>query len=205
MHVGFFFKGLLTGIAVGVPIGPIGILCLQRTLSKGREYGLVSGLGGATADALIGLIAASGLLYIQDVLLDYQDWLQFAGGALLCILGCRTFFSHPHGPKRPINGIGLLRAYTSVFFLTLTNPLILLWTIGLLVSLKVASTHGHPVHATLLMAGVFTGSATWWVILAAGLGWLRARSDHSVLIWVNRIGGIVLASFGMLLFMKVIF
>lgn len=204
MDVILFWKGLLAGLAVAAPVGPIGILCIQRALSKGREHGLVSGLGAATADALAGFVAASGLLFIETFLHNNQDWLQVAGGILLCVLGFRTFLSRPHPSSRPIDGLSFMRDFTSVFLLALTSPATILPMIMLLVGLKI-NLRGDMVHAALLMVGVFLGSISWWVVLSLVMGWLRAKSDMIILKWVNRIGGALLTGFGMLIFLRVLF
>ena len=205
MEVILFWKGLLAGLAVAAPVGPIGILCIQRSMAKGREYGLVSGIGAASADALCGFVAASGLLFIQEFLVKNQGWLQIAGGIFLLILGFRTFFSHPHPSGRPIDGIGLLRAFSSVFFLALTSPATILPMIMIFVGLKVTQINGNLFHSAMLVGGVFLGSVSWWVILALFTGWLRSKSDLGVLRLINRIGGAILAGFGVLIFLNLIF
>lgn len=201
----FFLKGLLTGFAVATPVGPIGILCIQRTLAKGREYGLVSGLGAATADAFWGFVAAFGLLFLEGFLTRHEEWLQLAGGLFLFILGVRTFLSRPHACTRPVCGMSLLRAFFSGFLITITSPVTLGSILLVYVALKVVSVSGNLTNALLLMSGVFLGSTIWWLIISIGMGHLRKRSDRRVLVWVNRVGGVALATFGFLIFMKLIF
>ena len=203
MDLDIFWKGLFAGMAVAAPVGPIGILCIQRSLAKGREYGLVSGLGAASADALYGFIAASGLIFIQSFMREHQNWFQSVSALFLLILGFRTFFSHPPPQERPIHGLGLLRAFTSSFFLAL-SPVTFLSITMVFVGFRVSQLDGNFLHSGLLVGGVFLGSASWWLILAGGMGWLRAKSDHNVLVWVNRIGGVILASFGILILIKML-
>lgn len=201
----FFLKGLLTGFAVATPVGPIGILCIQRTLAKGREYGLVSGLGAATADALWGFVAAFCLLFIESFLTRNEDWLQLVGALFLFILGVRTFRSRPHLSVRPVCGMSLLRAFFSGFLITMTSPVTLGSILLVFVFLKVVAVSGNLAHALLLTSGVFLGSTIWWLIISIGMGHLRQRSDRKVLVWVNRVGGAALATCGFLIFMKLIF
>lgn len=116
MNLFYFLKGLVIGFSVAAPVGPIGILCINRTLSKGRLHGFVSGLGAATADALYGCIAAFGLTFITTFLLTQKIWLQLIGGLFLCYLGVQTFRSQPAEHAAAAKGGGLLRSYTSVLF-----------------------------------------------------------------------------------------
>jgi len=95
MNLFYFLKGLVIGFSVAAPVGPIGILCINRTLSKGRLHGFVSGLGAATADALYGCIAAFGLTFITTFLLTQKSLLQLVGGLILSYLGVKTFLSQP--------------------------------------------------------------------------------------------------------------
>lgn len=204
MHLELFLKGLLAGVCVAVPVGPIGIICIQRTLAKGREHGLVSGLGAATADAIWAFIAASGMIFIHSFLNHNQKGLRILGALFLCFLGVRTFLAHPHPSGRPLNGIGLLRAFTSVFFLALTSPATFVPMVMLFVSLRVTQLEGNMLHAAMLMSGVFLGSISWWLVLAVMMGWIHAKSDVNVLRWVNHIGGVILFAFGLWIFCRVL-
>lgn len=201
LHFTLLWKGILTGLAVGVPVGPIGILCIQRTLAKGREYGLVSGLGGASADAIFGFIACSCLVFVQPFMKEHQEALQMIGGVFLCLLGVRTFISRPHFGDRPINGIGLLRAFSTAFIYTLTNWHILWLIVTAFAAFRVAAadTNGDLLHTMILVGGIFAGSAFWGLLIAGGTGYLRARSDRNVLIWVNHIGGVLLGLIGVVI------
>lgn len=204
MDLELFLKGLLAGVCVAVPVGPTGIVCIQRTLAKGREHGLVSGLGAATADAIWAFIAASGMIFIHSFLDNHQKSLQILGALFLCFLGVRTFFAHPHPSGRPLNGFGLLRAFTSVFFLALASPATFVPMFMLFVSLRVTQLEGNIVHAAMLMSGVFLGSISWWLVLAVMMGWIHAKSDVNVLRWVNHIGGVILFAFGLWIICRVI-
>src|SRR5512147_916819 len=121
-----FLQGLILGFSIAAPVGPIGVLCIRRTLADGRMSGLVSGLGAATADAIYGSVAAFGLTFISGFLIDQKLWLGLLGGAFLCYLGLRTFLSQPAQQVALAQGQGLVGAYGSTFFLTLTNPMTIL-------------------------------------------------------------------------------
>lgn len=95
MDAGVLLRGLLIGFSVAAPVGPIGVLCIRRTLAEGRAYGFVSGLGAATADAIYGSVAAFGLTLVSRLLISQQSWLRLVGGAFLCYLGVKTFLARP--------------------------------------------------------------------------------------------------------------
>src|SRR5436305_14735966 len=113
MDAGFFFRGLLIGLSIAAPVGPIGLLCIQRTLARGRLVGLASGLGAATADAVYGGIAGLGLTFISGFLVSQQGWLRFFGGLFLCYLGLRIFLAPPAAEAATAGGRGLAGAYAS--------------------------------------------------------------------------------------------
>jgi threonine/homoserine/homoserine lactone efflux protein len=131
----FLIQGLVMGLSIAAPVGPIGVLCIRRTLAQGRSYGLLSGLGAATADAVYGCVTAFGLTLVSNALVRQQAWLRLVGGLFLCYLGARAFLTRPvEGGKAAIAG-GLLRAYGSTFALTLTNPMSILSFAGVFAGL----------------------------------------------------------------------
>jgi threonine/homoserine/homoserine lactone efflux protein len=198
MEVGFFLRGLIIGFSIAAPVGPIGLLCIRRTLAEGRASGLVSGLGAATADAIYGCIAAFGLTFISSILFSQQLWLRLIGGAFLCYLGLKTFLSRPAKQAASAQGDGLVGAYGSTFFLTLTNPMTILSFAAIFAGLGVASASGNYLSAGFLVSGVFIGSALWWLILSSGVGVFRAKFNPNRLRWVNRISGVIITGFGLL-------
>jgi threonine/homoserine/homoserine lactone efflux protein len=198
MELGLLLKGLLIGFSIAAPVGPIGVLCIRRTLAHGRAAGLASGLGAASADAVYGCIAAFGLTFISGLLISQQSWLKLLGGAFLCYLGIRTLLAQPAERAAAAGGLGLAGAYTSTFFLTLTNPTTILSFVAVFAGLGLASMGGDYAAAAMLVLGVFAGSALWWLLLSGGVGLFRARFDTRVMRWVNRISGAVITAFGLL-------
>ena len=172
MDVTYLVKGLVIGFSIAAPVGPIGVLCIRRTLAEGRAAGLLSGLGAATADAIYGVSAAFGLTYISSLLMGYQTWIRLVGGLFLCYLGLRTYFSRPAQSAAWVEGQGLVAAYASVFFLTLTNPMTILAFTAVFAGLGIGSATGDYPSATLLVLGVFSGSAAGWLILSGGVSGL---------------------------------
>lgn len=191
-------RGLVIGFSIAAPVGPIGLLCIRRTLAEGQASGLVSGLGAATADALYGCIAGFGLTFISNILISQQVWLRLIGGAFLCYLGLKTFLARPAEKAASAQGNGLGGAYASTFFLTLTNPMAILSFAAIFAGLGVASASGNYLPAGVLVLGVFIGSALWWLILSGGVGLFRAKFSPHGLRWVNRISGVIIAGFGLL-------
>src|SRR5436190_19430342 len=198
MDASLLLKGLLIGFSIAAPVGPIGVLCIRRTLAQGRAAGLISGLGAASADAVYGCIAGFGLTFISGMLISQQSWLKLLGGAFLCYLGIRTLLAQPAERAAAAGGMGLAGAYTSTFFLTLTNPTTILSFVAVFAGLGLASMGGDYAAAAVLVLGVFAGSALWWLLLSGGVGLFRASFDPRAMRWVNRISGGVITAFGVL-------
>ena len=193
-----FLQGLIIGFSIAAPVGPIGILCIRRTLAEGRASGFLSGLGAATADALYGCVAGFGLTVISAFLVDQRFWIQLTGGIFLLALGIKTLRATPAESAAAASGTGLAAGYASTLLLTLANPMTILSYAGIFAALGIADTGGDLSAASLLVLGVFIGSAAWWLILSGGVGLMRDRLAPGMLRWTNRLSGIVLVSFGIL-------
>jgi threonine/homoserine/homoserine lactone efflux protein len=198
MDIIFLLRGFIIGLSIAAPVGPIGILCIRRTLDNGRAAGLVSGLGAASADAIYGCIAGFGLTFLSNFLVGQQLWLRLIGGLFLCYLGGKTFLSKPMDRAAAVKGNGLAGMYTSTFFLTLTNPMTIISFAAVFAGLGLTSSNGNYATAALLVSGVFLGSASWWLILSGLVGIFHARSQTRGLQWVNRISGLIMAGFGLI-------
>jgi len=198
MDISFFLRGLIIGFSIAAPVGPIGVLCIRRTLAEGRAHGLVSGLGAATADAVYGFVAGFGLSFVSTFLVRQQVWLRIIGGGFLCFLGVRTFLSQPTEHVASAKGNGLVGSYASTFFLTITNPVTILSFAAIFAGLGVGSASGSYVSAAVLVLGVFTGSALWWSILSSSVSIFRTKFSPHRLQWVNRISGIIITGFGLI-------
>jgi threonine/homoserine/homoserine lactone efflux protein len=190
-----FGRGFVLGFTIAAAVGPISLLTIRRTLAHGRIYGLASGLGVALADATYGAVAAFGLTAVTAVLVGGRVVLGLVGGAFLFVLAWRTITARPGevavavAEDRP----GLFGAFASIFGLTITNPMTILSFAALFAGLGVAGSGGSE--AALIVAGVFCGSATWWLLLTTLVSALRARITIRGLTWVNRISGLVLLGF----------
>jgi threonine/homoserine/homoserine lactone efflux protein len=202
-EIHFFIKGLIIGLSIAVPVGPIGVLCIRRTLTQGRMVGFLSGLGAATADGLYGAIAGFGLTFLVDFIIGKQIWLRLIGGGLLCILGAKTFLSKPAEQGASVEGSSLRNAYLSTFFLTLTNPMTILFFTAVFagLGLGVENTGDHYLLAGMLVLGVFIGSAMWWLVLSGFTGILEGLLNFKRMQWLNRISGLIIMGFGLFAFL----
>lgn len=197
MDAPMFLRGLLIGLSVAAPVGPMGVLCIRRTLAEGRLAGLITGLGVATADGIYAGIAGFGLSVVAALLLGGQEWIRGIGGLFLCYLGIRTARTSPaEKAADAASGRTLLRMYASALALTLTNPATILSFIAIFAGLGGGGRGGG--NATLLVIGVLAGSAIWWLLLSTGVAALRGRITPRMLRWINRLSGAVLVLFGLL-------
>ncbi|HAK75085.1 MAG TPA: lysine transporter LysE [Sporomusaceae bacterium] len=197
MELSMFAKGIVLGLSIAAPVGPIGVLCIRRTLSKGMLNGFVSGLGTATADALYGCIAAFGVTAVSAFLLEQQFYLRLFGGAFLLYLGCSTFFSVPAETTGATGNKRLAGAYVSAFCLTVTNPMTILSFAAIFAGLGIGTTGGNYVLAGMLVFGVFVGSLLWWLFLSGMVNMLRTSLDQRSMGWINRLSGACIAGFGL--------
>jgi threonine/homoserine/homoserine lactone efflux protein len=196
VEIGFLLKGVVVGFSIAAPVGPISLLCLRRSLAHGRAAGLASGMGAATADGFYGAVAAFGLMSLSGFLLAQQLWFSLVGGALLIAIGGRIALSPPPSEGASGGRNTMLGGYASTFVLTLSNPVTMLMFAAIFASLGMTASSGDTRSATLLTAGVFLGSAAWWIILSASAHATRYRLGPRVLLWVNRVSGAVIAAFG---------
>jgi threonine/homoserine/homoserine lactone efflux protein len=202
MSLNLLLQGVLMGMVVAVPVGPLGLLCINRALALGPTYGLFSGLGVATADALAAGIAALGITLISGFLTEHQLILRLVGGAFLCYLGYTIYMTEPvtQAPIKHING--LVGAYVTTLFLTFSNPVTILSFVAIYAGWHVPSLDGHYVAAATLTSGVFIGSALWWVALFIGLEAFHEKFNLRFLFLVHRVSGTIIAGFGVIVLLS---
>ncbi len=198
----FLLRGLIIGFSIAAPVGPIGVLCIRRTLAEGRVVGLISGLGAATADMVYGCIAALGLTVASDFLVAQNVWLRLFGGVFLCYLGVRTFLSKPSELAPSVKAGGLLSSYASTFLLTLSNPMTILSFVAIFAGLGAGETGGNIASAIELILGVFAGSSLWWLVLSWLVSLFRKRLNQRRLRWVNRVSGTIITAFGVMVLLS---
>jgi threonine/homoserine/homoserine lactone efflux protein len=200
MDVTFFIQGLVIGFTAAAALGPIAVLIIQRTLQRGWVYGVASGVGVALADGLYGLVGGLGLTVITVFLISQQAILRVIGGLVLLYLGGKTLIStavlQPAREGRE-DARSLLGAGTTIFFLTLSNAVTILFFAAVYAGLSIQGVERSAADAGLFSLGVMVGSFSWWVILVSGVNVLRQRFKLERLIWLNRLTGVVIAGFGL--------
>jgi threonine/homoserine/homoserine lactone efflux protein len=189
-----FAKGLLFGFLLAATVGPMWVLCFRRTLAQGALAGFVSGMGIAVADGIYGAIAAFGLTAISGFLLRYSFWIGLAGAVFLAYLGVQTLMAKPDFKENPQEAVGHAQAFLSTLGLTLANPPTILAFVAIFAGLGLAASADYGA-ASLVVLGVFLGSASWWVLLAAGAGWLRRRTGPKLFRLINVVAGLTILGF----------
>jgi threonine/homoserine/homoserine lactone efflux protein len=190
-----FLKSLLIGLSIAAPVGPIGLLCIQRSLGHGARIGFISGLGAAAADACYGALGAFGIGAITQAFVALATPLALAGALFLAWMGLRMLRATP--PERAARAgdpVRALPAFASVFLLTLSNPLTILSFIAIFATLA----GGEALSGTaglVMVAGVFCGSALWWLALCLGVAAVRHRLDAHAMRWIDRTAGAFLLGF----------
>ena len=203
-----FFTAAGVGLAIAAPVGPMGMLCIRRTLTGGPRAGLAIGLGIATGDALYGLIAALGLVGISQFMLAYDRPLHLLAGLFLLYLGVRTLLQKPavdtsngngngngDGKLAQVGRAGALRAYASSLLLTLTNPQTVIMFAALFTTLAPRGAFSSAIALTTV-AGVFAGSIAWWCFLVTVVSLARHAIGSKLRVAIDRVVGFMLAAFG---------
>ena len=196
MEYPFLFIGIIIGFALALPIGPMGILCIRKTIADGHLSGMIIGFGAATADALYGFVAAFGLTIISDALITQQVWIRLIGGAFLCYLGVKTYRAKSANSSQPLNGKGFIGSYVSTFLLTLTNPLTIIAFVGVFAGFGLRNGELSVGSAATLIAGVFLGSSLWFFLLSYGVTLFREKINATGLGLINKISGGLIFIFG---------
>ena len=190
-------KGAVIGFSIAAPVGPIGLLCIRRSLHDGRIAGFVSGLGAASADTLYGLLAAFSLTALTDLLVDQRAAFQLLGGLFLLYLGIQTLRARPPAPAAERLAPNLLSAYFTTFVLTATSPVTILAFVGIFAGLGLGATPGSTFTTLRLILGVFVGSAAWWLILSSSASLLGRKLQSGGLRTLNLISGTIILAFGL--------
>jgi len=193
----FFLKGIVVGIIIAVPVGPVGIMCIRRTVFEGKLAGFVSGLGAATADAVFGIIAGFGLTVVSDWLLGYQQLLRIAGACLLLAVGGHSLLAgQPPKLGSARNPESLSWYYASTFAVTLTNPITILAFLAIFAAVGLTGAEATLGRAAILVLGVWVGSLLWWLALSFGAGFFFRSFEARHLAWINRGSGAILVLSG---------
>src|ERR1017187_5022165 len=188
-------RGFAAGLIIAAPVGPVNVFCIPRTLEKGWRWGMLSGLGAALADTVYGAIAGFGIILVIQFLIGEEFWIRLIGGVLLMGIGvvyyCKTPGSLEAGGDYSANS-----DFISALLLTVTNPTTVLSFLAVLATLGLGK-HRPLWQTSLLVAGIFCGSMTWWTILVGAVNLLRGRVTDRTMRWMNRVAGIAIGAFGL--------
>ncbi len=197
--LGYLISGIIIGFSIAAPVGPIGLLCIQRTVMNGMRSGLSSGLGAASADAIYGAIAGIGIGIISTFLITESAWIQLTGGIALFAIGIRIYFKETSREKKEPGASRNreLKNYFSTFVLTLANPITILSFMAIFTSLGIAGSEDKVVSAGFLIVGVFTGSSLWWLFLTAAVAKVSRNPGTTLLDFVGRVSGLIIIGFGL--------
>jgi threonine/homoserine/homoserine lactone efflux protein len=195
MSPSFFARGAVIGFSIAAPVGPIGVLCIRRSLKDGALSGFAAGMGAATADAAYGCVAGFGLTAVSGFLIRHGTALRLLGGIFLCYLGIRTFLSRPKAAPNSECAGNRFSIYATTLLLTIANPATILSFAMVFAALGLGSRIDY-LAAGSLVAGVFAGSAAWWLVLSVSAGHFRTRLNDAWIGVVNRVSGAILAAFG---------
>jgi len=179
---------------MAMPVGPVGILCIQRTLNHGIRAGLLSGLGAALGDAVLGGVAAAGLSPVTDFLLGIETELRFGGGVFLVALGLWTWFRRGDVTAAPRRSHGVI---ATTFLLVVTNPITILAFLGFFASFRIVAVTGATLQIAALILGVFLGSGLGWLLLCSGTKQLSRRLDSGFLVLINHVSAVAIGGFGL--------
>lgn len=193
-ELGLLWRGIILGVVIAAPVGPIGLLCIRRTLERGLAAGFATGIGAAMADAFFSAIAAFGVTAILDLITGHIGALRLVGGVFLIGVAIHSFLRDP----KPLAAVpepgNLVAATASGFALTFTNPVTILGIVAVVVGF---GTTDSTLHATTLVAGILLGSLAWWSILCGGISLLRHRVTAKTVHWINMSTGVLLGALGL--------
>ena len=194
MDISFFFKGFLVGLIISAPIGPVGALCIQRTMTKGKLSGILSGFGAATGDSVFAVIAVFGLTFISGFLDEKEAWFRIVGGIILLYFGLRVYLSKVVDCSDQGSEINHFGTFGSAFLLTISNPLVILSIIAVFAVLGIVNpTVSYPSTA-LLILGVFSGAISLWIITCHLLANYRSKMGQRGVMMVNKITGLFIVA-----------
>lgn len=194
-------KGFIVGLGASIPLGPLGVLCVQKTLSKGRNSGLITGLGASVSDTFYASICLLGLAFIQRLIDENIDWVMFFGGIIIILIGIKIFLTNPIKQIRQKNKTKKhIEDFIEAFVMTITNPGAIFLILGLMAAVGIDTTEADVSKGLIFASlwGVFLGSATWWYILSTSINVFRKRFRIKQLMMINRISGIVIMVLGLI-------
>lgn len=204
----YLFKGMLVGLMVSIPLGPMGVLIIQKTLHKGALSGFIAGMGAASADFFYASLAAFGLGFVINVIQTHELLLQIIGGIFLIVIGLKIYFDNPirqiHRKRSGrVSRKGLLGDYVSLFFLTVSNPITIVVFMAVFAGMSVFTEDSSLLGELFVVIGVLFGGGVWWYTLSTLVNIFRKKFRLRVLVTINRVSGLVIAILGALVILSV--
>lgn len=193
-------KGFIVGLGASIPLGPLGVLCVQKTLGSGRNSGFITGLGASVSDTFYAAISLMGLAFIQNLIDENIDWVMLFGGLVIMYIGVKIYLTNPIKQIRQKNkNKRHVEDFFEALFMTVTNPGAIFLILGLFaaVGINVGESVSKGDLITTLW-GVFAGSAAWWFTLSTTINVFRKRFRIKQLMMINRISGIVIFVLGLI-------
>ncbi|MBI9061299.1 MAG: LysE family transporter [Marinilabiliaceae bacterium] len=191
MSLSFILSAVIIGLLASIPLGPIGVLCVQRTLNKGRLSGFISGLGAAMSDTIYAIIAGFSLSFIIGFIETQILWIQIIGAIILIGMGLRIFYTNPAVQlrKQKKRNRSLAQDFFSTFLLTISNPLAVFLLMALFTAFRVVQTDSTGLKQVVLVVGIFAGASLWWFTLSGLVNLFRSKINLRRLFWINKIAG----------------
>jgi threonine/homoserine/homoserine lactone efflux protein len=196
MDYGLFIQGMIVGLTLAVPVGPISLVCIHRTVANGRLHGIFSGLGVATSDSFYAAVAFLGLTAVSGLIIGNQTAFRLVAGIALVLVGIQVFRSVPATVGDGADPESYLKDYLSLLAIAAANPLTIIFFITILPGFGVVAHGTTLIAAVPFVAGVFLGSVVWWIILCGSLGSVRSRLSTGSLQRINQVSGILITVFG---------
>ncbi|MBT5185888.1 MAG: LysE family transporter [Kordiimonadaceae bacterium] len=197
--------GILIGLIMAAPLGPVNVICLRRAITRGPMNGFVVGLGAAVGDAIFGTMAAFGLVSVTTLLDVFDGWVEIAGGLALVAIGINLWFSHPSFETVKDTYKDRFKAAFGTFLLTITNPMTVLGFVALFVGLGLNELGQNYFNAVIISTGIIIGSVSWWAVLSVGASKLSKKLNNRHLMIINRISAVLIFSFGIVALSKNLF
>ena len=199
MDLNLFFQGIVIGLTLAVPVGPIALMCIRRTLAEGKFHGIISGIGVATADSFYAAVTVLGLTAISGFIIAHQYPFRMLASLILIAVGVKIILSVPREVCAATETSTLLKNYLSMVAIALANPLTLLFYVGILPGLGIVFSGTSPVTSLAFVLGIFCGSTMWWVFLCGLLGSVRSCISSGTLGFINKASGFLIACLGVAL------
>jgi len=196
MDPSLFIQGMIIGLTLAVPVGPIALMCIQRAVTDGRFHGIVSGIGVATADSFYAGVTFFGLTAISGLIIAHQFSLRLAAGVVLILVGIRIILIIPAPLTVKTEHETYVKDYLSMVAIAIANPLTLIFFVAILPGFGVVFYENSLLSASEFVGGVFFGSTLWWIILCGSIGSVRSRISAEKLRFINRISGVMIVCFG---------